>query len=330
MVNYQKVLNKYTKYLMRKRGVTSVGWGFKVKDGERTNMPSIVVGVENKKPIKYLGRWDRIPKRVMGLQTDVVETGLIHAGGVSPLDETGRFRPSLGGVSIGHPNITAGTFGVLLRDAENRPVILSNNHVLAASNNASIGDQIIQPGAFDGGTVPNDVIATLQDYVEIKFGGSSGNPGLPDFLRQLLCLLFGLFCDNPGGGGDNTVDAAIALPTDEEFVVDGIMDIGDVQGIVDPALGTTVQKQGRTTEYTTSTIQQIGATVNVNYGEGRQATFVNQIITGAMSEGGDSGSVVLDMDNNLVGLLFAGSPELTVLNPINDVMNLLDLRLPLE
>src|SRR5436309_525089 len=96
-------------------------------------------------------------------------------------DPTQRQRPAPSGFSVGHPAITAGTIGARVRDALGRVYILSNNHVLANSNGATIGDAEYQPGPFDGGTAA-DQIATLTDFQVINFAG-----------------------------GNNTIDAAIAL-----------------------------------------------------------------------------------------------------------------------
>lgn len=46
-----------------------------------------------------------------------------------------------------------------------------------------------------------------------------------------------------------------------------------------------------------------------------------------MSQGGDSGSAVLDRDNRLVGLLFAGSDSTTIINRIEHVFSALRLSL---
>ena len=71
----------------------------------------------------------------------------------------------------------------------------------------------------------------------------------------------------------------------------------------------------------------INATINVNYGEDSGvARFVNQIIIrpGRFSAGGDSGSLIVvngdGDDRKPVGLLFAGSPSITVANPIGPVL----------
>ena len=66
------------------------------------------------------------------------------------IDRTKYIRPAPGGVSIGHKDITAGTLGMLVQDKETGEIlILSNNHILANSNDAKIGDRIMQPGPHD-------------------------------------------------------------------------------------------------------------------------------------------------------------------------------------
>jgi len=68
-------------------------------------------------------------------------------------------------------------------------------------------------------------------------------------------------------------------------------------------------------------------TVNVEYGPGRLAQFSDQLLAGPMSQGGDSGSAVLDNNNRLVGLLFAGSENSTIINRIEHVFSALSLTL---
>jgi hypothetical protein len=168
---------------------------------------------------------------------------------------------------------------------------------LANSNAASLGDPILQPGPYDGGTYPADWIGRLTRFVPIRFDGSC-----------------------------NYVDAAIAeVPF--HMLNREVYWIGYVKGLVAPAVGMIVQKTGRTTNYTTGRVLAVNATVNVNYGGGTVAKMCRQIVTTNMSAGGDSGSLLLDMNENAVGLLFAGSSQVTIHNYIAYVLALLRIRI---
>ena len=123
----------------------------------------------------------------------------------------------------------------------------------------------------------------------------------------------------------NLVDAAIARPLSPDDVRSDILEIGELNGSAQATLGMAIQKSGRTTGYTTGEIQQIDVTVNVQYGPGNIAQFTDQLLAGPMSQGGDSGSAVLDMDRRLVGLLFAGSNTTTIMNRIEHVFSALNV-----
>ena len=87
-----------------------------------------------------------------------------------------------------------------------------------------------------------------------------------------------------------------------------------------------VQKTGRTTGHTRGLITQLDATLRIDY-DGHTALFTGQLVAGPMSEPGDSGSAVLDMDGRVVGLLFAGSEAITIINPIDEVFAALNVEL---
>jgi len=89
----------------------------------------------------------------------------------------------------------------------------------------------------------------------------------------------------------------------------------------------TIKKSGRATGLTTGEILQADVTLNVQYGAGRIARFSDQLLAGAMGQGGDSGSEILDNGNKLVGLLFAGSDNTTIINRIEIVFSGLGLSL---
>lgn len=222
-----------------------------------------------------------------------------------PPDPTARFdRPVPIGVSTGHPDVTAGTIGARVKDASGNVYALSNNHVYAKENKASIGDLVLQPGPYDGGVAPDDTIGNLSDFEPIVFSTDASN----------------------------VIDAAIALSSSELL---GNATPGDGYGV--PKSTTTpasidmkVKKYGRTTGLTSGKVYAIEATVDVAYDSG-VARFVHQIIItpGTFSAGGDSGSLVVadargknaGDRNKPVGLLFAGSDLFTVANPIDKVLD---------
>ncbi len=126
----------------------------------------------------------------------------------------------------------------------------------------------------------------------------------------------------------NLVDAAVARPINDADVLDEILEIGVIDGIVEGELGMAVRKSGRTTEFTSGEITAVDTTVNVNYGLGKVATFENQLVAGPMSQGGDSGSLVVAGDSQkAVGLLFAGSDSTTIFSPIQAVLDCLEIEI---
>ncbi|MDX1638244.1 MAG: hypothetical protein R3281_09755 [Balneolaceae bacterium] len=318
--------------LMSKPNVVATGIGFKKVSGKRTEELSIICSVESKKAKASLSKSDLIPKQIDSVVTDVLPNGPF----VARQDPTGRFRPAPGGVSIGHINITAGTLGCLVKK-DNTLYILSNNHVLANSNDASPGDPIVQPGPTDGGQTPGDKIAELTDFVPITFDDGIDQPECPT--ASSIAMILNAAASATGSStrlkpyriqqqSENKVDCAIARPLNSSDVDEEILNIGTISGTKEGALGMEIKKSGRTTGFTTGVIEQVDVTVRVNYGANKVATFVDQLMAGSMSQGGDSGSVVLDNDNHIVGLLFAGSDTSTIINRIGNVFDGLGVTLP--
>lgn len=324
--NVRRVLENTHDQLLRQANVVATGVGYKTTGGSKTSTLSIVCSVTEKLNVSRLASQDRVPATLENIPTDVVQTGLIRAL-QSRMD---RHRPAPGGVSIGHRDITAGTLGCLVKK-NGQTFILSNNHVLANSNAAEIGDPILQPGPHDGGRFPDDHIANLEQFVPITLIGAPSECPIALKAVDLINNAARVFGSNVRLQAisvlaeDNLVDAAIARPLRTEDVSDEIVEIGTIQGTGRGELGMAIKKSGRTTALTTGEIQQVDVTVNVQYGEGRIARFTDQFMAGPMSQGGDSGSAVLDESNRLVGLLFAGSDNSTIINRIENVFSALGL-----
>lgn len=337
MTNVQdvrKLLRDVHPELFRKTNVVATGVGYKSVQGKKTDELSIICSVATKQSKQSLSKQDLLPSTVQGIPVDVTATGVIYA----QQPPTGKFRPAPGGVSVGHFLITAGTLGIWVRK-NNKYYMLSNNHVLANSNDGSVGDPILQPGPYDGGTNPADQIATLSEFVQIQFEGGGGGSGCP-IAKLFASVLNGAaavvgsstrltptLVSSSAQAANNLVDCAIAEPLNQNDVRNEILNIGAVTETAEATLGMSIKKMGRTTGLTTGSILQIDVTSSVSYGTGKTAVFVDQLMAGAISQGGDSGSAVLSADNKLVGLLFAGSTSTTIINRIQNVFSALNISL---
>jgi hypothetical protein len=322
----------YTADILSRPNVVGLGIGYKVRGKRVTDELSVVVLVRQKVPPVSLLAAEMIPQEVVGVRTDVVEVGNLR-----PLeDRTSRLRPAPGGVSIGHYQITAGTLGCAVRDQQTGVrLILSNNHVLANRNDANPGDPILQPGPADGGTTDKDVIALLERFEPIYY---NQEPAVCQ-IAQMYVSLGNTLARWSGSQhrlkafqfrpfANNQIDAALARPILDGDIADEILEIGEVTGFTDAALGMEVMKSGRTTALTNGTINIMDTTVTVNYGGDRSATFDHQIVSSPMSEGGDSGSLLVASETKqAVGLLFAGSNQATLFNPIQAVLKILNIEL---
>ncbi|MDC7789740.1 hypothetical protein PQJ75_28060 [Rhodoplanes sp. TEM] len=272
------------------------GIGFRVVGGLVTSEPVLKIYVTEKVTGGAISTFSAAPSNVGGMAVEVEEVGSI----VPQLYNRRYARPVRCGVSIGHPLVTAGTLGCLVVTRNNHLCLLSNNHVMANSNNARVGDPIIQPGRADGGVSPGDRIAVLENFVRINFPGP------------------------------NLVDAAVAW-TSFAYV-----DPRHVTYTLNPTplaarLGMTVKKNGRTTQSTVGTVTDISVNISVGY-PGGVAQFRNQIgirgVGGPFSRGGDSGSLIVTANSSQpVALLFAGRTDnsITFANPIAAVMSALGI-----
>ncbi len=188
--------------------------------------------------------------------------------------------------------------------------ILSNNHILADSDTATVGDNISQPGLVDVNCNANNAQVVAN------------------------------FSEAPALGSAN-VDAAIAQIVTGKVATSGeILDVGVPASTAAPidstAVGRGVAKSGRTTGLTCATIGSINTNVKVQYqkgcNQGKKFTvrYANQILinSSSFSAGGDSGSLIVTADSaQPIGLLYAGSSTTTIGNRISDVTSALNVAL---
>ena len=221
--------------------VTSIGVGYKVRDGKRTNELSIQFTVDTKAKPEALSALDTepLPKTIeiagVAVPTDVLERSYQPSFKIvpeaTPSDRKVRIDPVRPGVSVGHPSITAGTIGAIVYDTDTgQPCVLSNWHVLHA-NNGTIGDVVVQPGPHDDNRIDQNQLGPL--------------------LRSHLGL-----------AGDGAIAAVEGRELDPR-VLD--LDTAPVE-LGEPELGDKVIKCGRTTGVTHGIVRRVDTLVKLDYG----------------------------------------------------------------
>jgi len=293
----------------RHPNIQGFGIAERITQGQKLKDVALKVYVERKLPA---GKLDSppVPKQVMlaGMSTPV-DTDVQEIGKVVLEANTSRHRPAMPGCGLGHFEVTAGTFGCLVRK-KGKPelYILSNSHVLANSGTGKAGDVILQSAVFDGGVQPADVLCKLTEWVPFKFGDAF----------------------------DNLVDAAIAQvkPTDVTSKVNLI-------GVAPKGVGTVVRrgmkvkKVGRTTDLTSGEITDVDFRTSLPYpkpdgsGDGNVG-MRDQVLCTRYTAGGDSGAAVFNTKNQIVGLHFAGTPSTSIFNRITNVLDALGLEIVTE
>jgi hypothetical protein len=195
--------------------------------------------------------------------------------------------------------------------------ILSNNHVLARSDQALPGELISQPGIIETNcsTVGTNTVAKLTSFVNLQAAGTNVDAAIA-LIEQGAVDLTGNILLLGGTAAGSTPDAG---PPHQG------------RGIL-ASVGKQVAKSGRTTGLTCSTVAATNLSTSVSYqtlcngGTTFSVTYRNQISVsgGGFSAGGDSGSLIVDqLTADPVALLYGGSDTDTVGNPVGDVLTAL-------
>ncbi|HEX2607729.1 MAG TPA: hypothetical protein VHK91_10135 [Flavisolibacter sp.] len=291
--------------MIEQKNVVAVGISEKISNNKKTGKLALTFYVEKKLPLDKLKGSQVIPPTVpeslsgsQAIPTDVVVIGKLKP----QVNPNVTRRPIQPGYSIGHFKITAGTLGAVVTDGTDF-FILSNSHVLADSGKGKKGDAILYPGKFDGGLNPADRIGTLHDFLPFTKGG--------DFVNPADCALASI-----DAGKLSILKAGIKG--------------GDVpKGTLKPKRGMRIVKVGRTTGKTTGEIRDVNFRTTIDYGAGVGVIgFTDQVLCTRYTEGGDSGSLVIEKaSGKAVGLHFAGSEEGSVFTPIETVLEALKVKL---
>lgn len=310
--------------LLERPGVIAVATGYKEKAGKPTDVVSVQVFVEKKRPLAALSDAERVPATVAGWEDQDVRTDVIEITLPEALQDTTRYRPVPGGCSIGpEASVSAGTLGGWACDnVDDTTVLLTNNHVISNLDAMPALRRIVQPGRLDGGVLPADVIGALKRHVAVSTVANVAGAPTPPL---------------------SVVDAAIGTITVGR--TDNVLQTGPaIYELQAPALRMNVQKRGRTTRLTTNgRITSVNVTTLITYrnrtrlGRVGNAFVISSTDGNVFSAAGDSGSLIFNQQAGqlrgtlpVVGLLFGGATAadgtpLTLANDINAVFGALNL-----
>lgn len=345
------------KSLFKDPNVTLVGEGLKRVNGkiqyDKNGKPikAIVIGVATKKSACDLDPSEVLPKRI-GLirrkKTDVIETGIIRA---YKEDYQRKVRPVVIGVGCGHPDVTRGTDGFLVRATVTAAAnYIRNNPKKEGFINwfwsflrwlFGIEETMPDPEIPDTTNSREvDALITNNHIGCCSIVDENGNARIGDPFLQPAAY-------DGGKTGSDTIGNLIAyvnLHSDKTNFVDTSMielkqdipflkkifgtEIPIGEGIVELELGDEVVKHGGTTGLTYGIVTVIRSTQRVWFDEGI-ITFADQVVIEGLngksfSAGGDSGSGIWKIIEGIAyaaGLLFAGSDTdgITIINRIANV-----------
>ncbi len=287
--------------------VTSVEVGLKRKLGELTDVICFRVIVTKKVNTTDLKKEELIPAEIRGIPTDVLEDQLL----VNCSDESG-YDLLTGGIQI-DAGIGSGTLGCFVTvDAEpaasKKIYLLTNHHVIIGATGV-VGTRVGQPSA------PSSCKCCMCNDIGVVFSGQVGGANNTAVSTGAVAA---------GQPTTNAVDAAIAKllgqdATDGKTVYfsNSIEQIGPVFGSsLGLALHDRVRKRGRTTGLTYGSVEAIGSTSSVLIDKKNPSlgsiVYTNATIrivplaeNALMANEGDSGSVVVNNQNQVVALIFS-------------------------
>jgi hypothetical protein len=234
-----------------------------------------------------------------------------------PMGSSGGNAQDLSTVT-GGVECCGGTLGALLtRGTPPTLFILSNNHVLARSDQGVVGkEKIIQPGLIDASnpctTSGTTTVGTLSQFFNLETGAGTK---VDAAIAQIVA---------------GTVD-----PTGSIEELGATTDVNGVPQSGSPKAGSgmaatvneQVSKSGRSTGVTCANVGALHASVQVTYQKGCgtgamfNVNYADEVMVDGAAFGaeGDSGSLIVDAATATpVALLFAGDSTSTIGNPVID------------
>jgi Tol biopolymer transport system component len=207
-----------------------------------------------------------------------------------------RVRPLRPGLSVSGASTTAGTLGAFVLGRDDQVYLLTLGLLLSPAG-CEPDLSVIQPGRTDGGQLPGDLIGKSARCLPLQDAASISN---------MVALV--------------RLEGALGFET-------SIPGIGPLQGVRQPAPGDQVRMLGRSSGLMSGKVTVVSVDVNIGMSDGVSYQFTNAIETTPMTAAGDGGALVVDDQGYAVGIAAAQSERLSVLAPMQEILDSLDVQL---
>lgn len=333
-------------------GVVHVGFGYKQKAGVTTQQLCFRVYVREKKPLSAIPASEVIPSELLGIPTDVL---IVPASSkLASCENVASYSPLVGGIGIadmkqflaGTGDLHMGTLGFFATangaSGRDNIVLLTNNHVFANAGGVN-GDRVYQPRLTE--TASGDVVMPPPDaqhpigtidnigqqgqYAYTYDGDTAAGSYYVDCATAKIDTCFSSWCNcNCGVSFANSI---LGLAIGGSDAIEGVQRVRS-QDL--PSGGTyPVTKVGRTTGRTVGKIvDAAGTTTDSSSVDQTDVLLIENVGPNCgggtvFADHGDSGSVIVNDDRKIVGLLYggdtgAGTGHACHIHPVTDYLHI--------
>lgn len=345
------LLREAESYFKKFPGVIGVGFGYKEKNGKITDNIAFIIYVEKKKAIADIPHSEKIPGSFKGIKTDVINS---FTDELLACADTQHHDPIVGGITITVDDIifdSGGTLGCLTtlnnETSKDNIGILSNQHILDGGVNTSVyhpffdatGSSILTNKSKNEGVIARIYNTGTQSNVNFHYPEDSDPTAHPYYLDCALAKVttsFSSCCSTNCGTKFSPV----------------IEDIGPIRGIkriqpgdINPATPIMVKKRGRRTGLTRGKVHSVNASYNSSNPK-HGVILIEPIENNCeglrkFADHGDSGSVIVNEHDEVIGLLFSipkvpenepfyGFGIVSPIHPVLDYLNTTIIVTPLS
>jgi hypothetical protein len=289
-----------------------ISWGITRKNGKF--VLAILTEIQDSEANRVA---ERIEKNYGGLIVRRI-TARAHSSHPAPGFNSSIRRLSPG-ASIGHVSGYPGTIGAFVRSTrenENWTGVISASHVLGRNNKAKDGEIVISPGHPDGPKSCKNQVGTLDRFIYLTHFDEDDDPH-GNYLCCPDVALVRLLDDKKHRYPDVTF---VNSPEDPH----NLMPIREVLGgdSVADRLEQQVYKMGRTTGLTRGVLEIIGLQRQPIRIDDKQYIYTNVLAVSSddgkpFSKPGDSGALVYTADGYAIGLVIAGTDQVSYVSPLD-------------